>query len=377
MIGTFDGLPEGATVSVGGKTFAITYRGGDGNDVVLKFRFANDDSYIYIPNQTLTVAASGVLGNDLDPAVPLKAVLVTPTSHGAISLSPNGGFVYTPLLGSTAPDQFTYLFVDAQGHRSNVATVTLLPMVCPPPSVTANALGAVEMVADTFAVATVTSMSAPARATITWPEGTTVTAAITSLGNCAYAITASNSFPEEGTFSYTLAVTDALGNATIVTAPLIVSDAALSSSGTILSGIEGAALSNVIIGTLHDANPNPDAADFLGKRGQRPLERRQPRHERQPPIAGRRRLQHHRQPYLRRKAPVFRRFHGHRPRRKHDHRHQHHQHRGRAAVGPGRGAAVRQGRHADYRLALHLCRCEPPGTPERFHGHNNRHLGRW
>jgi acetyl esterase/lipase len=33
--GTFTGLPEGSTLSVGGSTFRISYRGGDGNDVVL------------------------------------------------------------------------------------------------------------------------------------------------------------------------------------------------------------------------------------------------------------------------------------------------------------------------------------------------------
>lgn len=35
VTGTFAGLAEGATFSVGGNTFTITYKGGDGNDVVL------------------------------------------------------------------------------------------------------------------------------------------------------------------------------------------------------------------------------------------------------------------------------------------------------------------------------------------------------
>ena len=34
VIGTFNNLPEGATFTSGGKTFQITYQGGDGNDVV-------------------------------------------------------------------------------------------------------------------------------------------------------------------------------------------------------------------------------------------------------------------------------------------------------------------------------------------------------
>lgn len=36
--GTFSGLPEGTTFDAGGRRFAITYSGGDGNDVVLTFK---------------------------------------------------------------------------------------------------------------------------------------------------------------------------------------------------------------------------------------------------------------------------------------------------------------------------------------------------
>jgi len=35
VAGTFDGLPEGATFSLGGRTWSITYKGGTGNDVVI------------------------------------------------------------------------------------------------------------------------------------------------------------------------------------------------------------------------------------------------------------------------------------------------------------------------------------------------------
>jgi hypothetical protein len=35
VVGTFKGLPEGATLTSGGMTFQISYVGGTGNDVVL------------------------------------------------------------------------------------------------------------------------------------------------------------------------------------------------------------------------------------------------------------------------------------------------------------------------------------------------------
>jgi len=36
VVGTFVGLPEGATVNVAGVPFTITYRGNTGNDVMLQ-----------------------------------------------------------------------------------------------------------------------------------------------------------------------------------------------------------------------------------------------------------------------------------------------------------------------------------------------------
>ena len=35
IVGTFDGLPEGASLTIGNTPFTISYHGGDGNDVVL------------------------------------------------------------------------------------------------------------------------------------------------------------------------------------------------------------------------------------------------------------------------------------------------------------------------------------------------------
>ena len=68
--GEFNGLAEGAAILLGGQTFYISYRGGDGNDVTLSLPAAqsnpspgptNDDDYIvmYEPG-----AAAGLRGND-------------------------------------------------------------------------------------------------------------------------------------------------------------------------------------------------------------------------------------------------------------------------------------------------------------------------
>jgi hypothetical protein len=130
--GAFAGLPEGADVMVGGRQFVITYKGNDGNDVVLHFAqrvnhapMANGDGYGLVANAPLTVPAAGVLANDSDPdGDPITAILVSGPAHGSLSLNSDGSFAYTPALGYTGGDSFTYKANDGQAD-SNVATVSL------------------------------------------------------------------------------------------------------------------------------------------------------------------------------------------------------------------------------------------------------------
>jgi hypothetical protein len=103
---------------------------------------AVDDSYTTLAGQTLTVAAPGVLGNDVNPAPGIMtAVLVAHPTHGALTLNANGSFAYTPQAGYEGADRFTYRADN--GQRSDVATVTIavtggvgrrivLPMVIAP-----------------------------------------------------------------------------------------------------------------------------------------------------------------------------------------------------------------------------------------------------
>src|SRR6185369_7548659 len=55
VVGTFFGLPEGATVTINGIDFRITYVGGDGNDVVLTTQVTADTSVTIVGgNLTIT-----------------------------------------------------------------------------------------------------------------------------------------------------------------------------------------------------------------------------------------------------------------------------------------------------------------------------------
>jgi Bacterial Ig domain len=86
---------------------------------------AVNDTYNIDENNTLTVPAPGVLGNDFDlNGGSLSAVLVTSTSHGSLSFQSDGAFTYTPNANFLGADTFTYYATDGT-NDSNVATVTI------------------------------------------------------------------------------------------------------------------------------------------------------------------------------------------------------------------------------------------------------------
>ncbi len=85
---------------------------------------ANSDVYSTPgAGQALTVLAPGVLVNDTD-ASPLTAQAATQPVQGALALSSDGSFTYTPNLGASGQDSFTYTASDGS-LTSAPATVTI------------------------------------------------------------------------------------------------------------------------------------------------------------------------------------------------------------------------------------------------------------
>jgi VCBS repeat-containing protein len=86
---------------------------------------AVDDAYSTDEDTTLTVAASGVLGNDTDAENDsLTAVKVGDPSHGTLTLNSDGSFTYTPDDDYNRTDSFTYKANDGAAD-SNTATVII------------------------------------------------------------------------------------------------------------------------------------------------------------------------------------------------------------------------------------------------------------
>ena len=86
---------------------------------------ADNDTYATDEDQTLAIAAPGVLDGDTDPdGDPITAVLVSGPSHGTLTLNANGSFTYAPDANYFGPDSFTYRASDGAAP-SNLATVSL------------------------------------------------------------------------------------------------------------------------------------------------------------------------------------------------------------------------------------------------------------
>ena len=116
---------------------SFTYKANDGKAVsntgtvsitinpVNDSPIAVNDSYTTSEDNTLDIAAPGVLANDTDPDGDLlTATIVSNPSNGTLSLNTDGSFLYTPDNDFNGSDSFTYKVNDGIAD-SNIATVTI------------------------------------------------------------------------------------------------------------------------------------------------------------------------------------------------------------------------------------------------------------
>ena len=105
----------------GSDTASVTITVGPMNDAP----DAVNDAYSTNANTALTVAAPGVLGNDVDvDGDSLTATMASGPTKGAVTLAANGSFTYTPNAGVIGTDSFTYTASDGRGG-SDTATATI------------------------------------------------------------------------------------------------------------------------------------------------------------------------------------------------------------------------------------------------------------
>ncbi len=111
-IRSLDGTPQ---------TILVTIEGSDDRPVSV------DDFYTTTRDAPLTVTAPGLFANDSDPngdAI-IGLTIVTGPSHGALAANPDGSFTYTPNVGFSGIDTFSYRATDDGTTFGNVATVSI------------------------------------------------------------------------------------------------------------------------------------------------------------------------------------------------------------------------------------------------------------
>jgi len=136
----------------------FTYRASDGTlrsdvtAVAITVNPVNDppvataDRYDATEDTALVVAGPGVLANDTDvDGDALTAELAQTTTHGSLTLLPNGGFTYVPSADFNGTDAFRYLARDVAGATSSVVDVTItIAAVNDAPATQADSFGATE-----------------------------------------------------------------------------------------------------------------------------------------------------------------------------------------------------------------------------------------
>ena len=87
------------------------------------------DSYNINEDQTLTIAAGGVLSNDVDSdGDVLTAELVSTTTNGTLTLNSDGSFTYVPKADFNGDDSFTYKSKDSMDGNVVSVSISVAPV---------------------------------------------------------------------------------------------------------------------------------------------------------------------------------------------------------------------------------------------------------
>ena len=114
-----DGIANSPDATVTIDVYDMSGGGGPGGSTSV---VANDDYVWAWPDQTHSVNAPGVMGNDSTTSA--TAILVSQAANGVATLNADGSYTYVPNQGYEGVDYFTYHLVDGS-ETSNVATVEI------------------------------------------------------------------------------------------------------------------------------------------------------------------------------------------------------------------------------------------------------------
>ena len=131
--GSFTYAPAANFIGADAFTYKATDGVADSNVAIVSLSIipinhapiATSDAYTTSEDTTLVVPVPGLLANDTDvDGDPLTAIMVDNSTHGSLTLNPDGSFTYAPAKDFYGSDSFTYKANDGTAD-SNVATVVL------------------------------------------------------------------------------------------------------------------------------------------------------------------------------------------------------------------------------------------------------------
>jgi hypothetical protein len=215
---------------------------------------AADDAYLTGKDTPLSVAPPGVLANDSDPdSISLTAGLESGPHQGTLSLSADGLFTYTPTVGFTGVDTFTYAASD--GVLTDVAQVTIDVVGAPnPPALISPPDGAI--LSDT-------------RPALTWLASTGLdvegylldwNGAVLDVGDVTYYTVTAQA---DGGYTWTVAAYGSLFTSTYTDAWSFNVDTTPPDPPVLVGPPDGATLGDSKPVLTWLSSPSPDAAGYL------------------------------------------------------------------------------------------------------------------
>jgi len=201
-------------------TYTITDSGGNTSTATVTINVtpvANDDAYATAFNTPITVAATGVLGNDIGTG--LSVTSNTNPTNGSVTQNADGSLTYTPNATYSGSDSYTYTISDGNG---GTATATVNLTISPdadddayttPANTVLNVPAAGVLVNDDGTGITVTSNTGPLFGAVTQNAD----------GSLSYTPAAGFSGPD----SYTYTITDSSGGTATATVNILVTPTAV------------------------------------------------------------------------------------------------------------------------------------------------------
>jgi hypothetical protein len=189
----------------------------------------------------------------------------TPTTAGTISVS---GGTFTVSGDHTYAEEgsptVTVTITDAGGANTTVtaaATVADAPLFASSGDLSVTEGASFSGVLAFFADTDPNGSASDYGATIAWGDGSTSAGQIDALGGGYFTVSGGHTYAEEGSFPFSITITDA-GHATATAGgTAAVADAGLTATGGKLTAVEGASFSGVVA-SFTDADPNGSASDY-------------------------------------------------------------------------------------------------------------------